>query len=522
MELFFSLSPALSGERRDEILESLRAALPQAGIACNNEGTELRVSLPATADRLAAADAVSLRLLCFGIEAREAARYAPPPAVEPIMGFPHAPVGKKPRTVRLSIFVLSLVAVALVFSVLAFSLGAALSGIFGGATLGTDGTEDYSGKIALVDQLFSEYALYDTNGDLLLDSMLKAYAAATGDRYAAYYTAEEFREITAENNGELVGIGITVVEGVDPAGIVVVGVMPSSPAEVAGVLPGDVIITVGAGETAVSVAEKGYEAASVALRGEAGTVAEFTVLREGREIPFSITRALVENISVTGRVSETDNTVGIVRITQFMISTPKHFVAAMDQLIASGCTRFVFDVRNNPGGDLNSIVAVLSYFLNEGDLIVSIVEKDGTTEKIYAEPVTYGDAYADCNVSAEEIGKYRDFAKAVLINGNTASAAELFTAVLSDYSLATVVGTTTYGKGVLQHIFDLSNWGYSGAVKLTTGYYNPPSGVNYDGKGISPHGGETPLDDAVKHKNLYLLTEAEDNQLRAAIAAAKQ
>ncbi len=522
MEILFSLSPAISSARRDEILESLRAALPQAGITCNNEGTELSVSLPATADRLAAADAVSLRLLCFGIEAREWARYAPP-SVEPIMGFPHAPVGKKPRTVRLSIFVLSLVAVALVFSVLAFSLGAALSGIFGGgAALGTNGTEDYVGKIGLIDQIFTEYALYDTNGDLLLDSMLKAYAAATGDRYAAYYTAEEFSAITAENNGELVGIGITVVESVDPAGIVVIGVMPSSPAEAAGVLAGDVIVTVGAGEAAVSVAEKGYEAASAALRGEAGTVAEFTVLREGVEIPFSITRALVENVSVTGRVSETDNTVGIVRITQFTISTPKHFVAAMDQLIASGCKRFVFDVRNNPGGDLNSIIAVLSYFLNEGDLIVSIVEKDGTTEKIYAEPVTYEDAYADCSVSAADIGKYRELAKSVLINGNTASAAELFTAVLSDYSLATVVGTTTYGKGVLQHIFDLGNWGYSGAIKLTTGYYNPPSGENYDGKGISPHGGETPLDDAVKHKNLYLLTEAEDNQLRAAIAAVKQ
>ena len=111
---------------------------------------------------------------------------------------------------------------------------------------------------------------------------------------------------------------------------------------------------------------------------------------------------------------------------------------------------------------------------------------------------------------------------AVLINGNTASAAELFTAVLRDYELATLVGTTTYGKGVLQNIFDLSPWGYTGGIKLTTGYYNPPSGENYDGKGIAPSGAETPLDDAVKNKNLYLLTEAEDNQLRAAIVAVTQ
>ena len=92
-----------------------------------------------------------------------------------------------------------------------------------------------------------------------------------------------------------------------------------------------------------------------------------------------------------------------------------------------------------------------------------------------------------------------------------------------DYlELATLVGTKTYGKGVLQNIFDLSQFGYSGGLKLTTGYYNPPSGTNYDGKGVLPSGEETPLDEAVKNKNLALLTEAEDNQLRAAIVAVTQ
>lgn len=521
MELLFSLSPAVEAARRDEILRAIASTVPEATVEMSADGKALRVLLPPTTDRFAAADAISFRTLSFGIEAREMARAAYAQAA-PITSVPYYPQ-QKPRTVRLWVFVVSLIAVALAFSVLAFSLGAAFVGAFGtGNTLGKDGTEDYAAKIGLIDAIFSEYALYDTNGDLLLDSMLRAYVEATGDKYAAYYTEEEFLAITAENNGELVGIGVTVVESVDPPGIAIIGVMSSSPAEAAGVLPGDIIVSVGTGENAVSVAEQGFEVATAALRGEKNTVAEFTVLRGTEYLAFSITRALVENTSVAGRVSTTDPSVGIIGITQFITNTPVQFEAEMDKLLAAGCTSFVFDVRNNPGGDLNSIVGVLSYFLNEGDLIVSIVSRDGTTESIYAKEIFYDGTYADCSVAKEDIGKYRNYGKAVLVNGNTASAAELFTAVLSDYSLAKVVGTTTYGKGVLQNIFDLANFGYGGAIKLTTGYYNPPSGVNYDGRGIAPHGGETPLDEAVKNKNLYLLTEAEDNQLRAAITAAKQ
>lgn len=520
MNLLFSLSPAVSSAQRGEILKAIRAAVPHAQVALNEEGTELSLILPPSADRLAASDAVALSLQRFGIYAREFTRYTSSHGFEPIVGVPYDFEKKKPRTVRLRTFIIALIAVALSCSLLAFSFGAVFFEIIaGGQTLGTDGTEDYNGKIGLVDQIFKEYALYDVNGDLLLDSMLKAYAEATGDRYAAYYTEEEFRELTAEHNGELVGIGVTVVESVEPKGIAIIGVMPNSPAEAAGVLAGDVIVSVGTGENTVSVAEKGFEAATAALRGEAGSVAEFTVMRDGTSIPFSITRAAVESVSVTGRVSEANASVGVVRITQFINTTPRHFVAVVEDLLAAGCTGFVFDVRNNPGGDLNSIVAVLSYFLNEGDLIVSVVSRDGTTEQIHANPVTYKDQYVDCSIKPEDIGKYRHLPKTILVNGNTASAAELFTAVLRDYELGTVVGTTTYGKGVLQNVFDLSRFGYTGAIKLTTGYYNPPSGVNYDKKGIEPHGGETPLDDAVKHKNLYLLAEAEDNQLRAAIAA---
>ena len=526
MKLFLSVLPTPEADRREALLEAVRSAVPDSTARFEGDGATLCIEAPEHADRFAVLDAVTLRLRSLGYTAKEeVATGRSGGSVPPITNLPHLGGEKQPRRVRLSVFVISLIAVALVFSILAFSLGSSLTmlGLFGdGATLGVDGTESYAPKISLIDTIFSEYALYDTNGDLLLDSMLKAYVAATGDKYAEYYTAEEFAEITAQGNGSLVGVGITVTESVDPKGIAIIGVVPSSPADVAGVRPGDVIVTIGTGDTAYSVADRGYEVAFSDLRGEEGSIATFTVLREEQSIAFSITRAKVSIPTVTGKVSESDPTVGIVAISQFLNNTPEQFKAEMDRLIGLGCTGFVFDVRNNPGGDLKSISAVLSYFLNENDPIVTIVHKDGTTETDSAVAVSYEGDYAPCSVSKEEIGKYRNYKKAVLINGYTASAAELFAAVLRDYQLATLVGITTYGKGVLQSVFDLSAFGYTGGLKLTTGYYNPPSGENYDGKGVAPSGAETPLDDAVKDKNLALVPESEDNQLLAAVAAIKQ
>ena len=281
-------------------------------------------------------------------------------------------------------------------------------------------------------------------------------------------------------------------------------------------LPGDRITAVGSGEAKVSVPEIGYTAAINRLRGEAGTLAEFTVVRNGAEIAFSVERAAVHTQSVEARVSEADPKIGIVRITQFDTSTPAQFKQAMNDLLGKGCARFVFDVRNNPGGDLKSINAVLSYFLNKDDVIVTTTKKDGSSTVYRIQANTYTDQYADCSISEAEIGMYRNYPMAVLTNGNTASAAELFTAVLKEYQLAKVFGTTTYGKGVIQSIIHLDQWGYKGAIKLTVGYYSPPSGVNYDGVGIAPNT-EVALSDEAAKKNLYLLTESEDDQLKAAI-----
>lgn len=524
MILRFSVSPEIIRQRNAEIVAVISGTIPGVEVNFDSNAGMLFVKLPAGLDPAPSVDAVRMALSRIGIVAT------------PVYGGQQAPAGgvppiqvrqKKTRTVPLSVFIITLVAVVLAFSILTVVIASSFSTGLPGFSLGlndsTLGTgdqegEDYAAKIALIDSIFEEYSLYDTDGELLLDEMLKAYAAATGDTYAAYYTEEEYAEMIADNNATVVGIGISAIEDSEHHDIVVIDVFPDSPAMEAGVCPGDRIVSIGTGENKVIVSEIGYNAAVNRLRGEAGTTAEFSVVRDGVEIPFSVERKAVQTRSVSGRVSETDATVGYIRITQFDTVTPVQFKEVMNDLLSKGCTKFVYDVRNNPGGDLKSISAVLSYFLNDNDTILSTVKKDGTTTIYTVKTVSYTGDYEGCSVKAEEIGMYRDYAKVVLTNGNTASAAELFTAALRDYHLADVVGTTTYGKGVLQNIYHLEPWGYKGAVKLTTGYYSPPSGVNYDGKGIAPtEGWEMELNEQVAGKSLYLLSEEEDNQLKKAI-----
>ena len=386
----------------------------------------------------------------------------------------------------------------------------------------------------LFSQFIEAYTFEDADEDAMMAAALKSYIAATGDRYAYYYTSEEYSEYIRGNAGQTEGIGINIinteatVNGNVCSVIKIINVIKESPAANFGLRVGDLIYGVGTGENLQTVSELGYDRALTALKGKAGTEAVFTVLRPNgdayEKIDCNIQRAAVTSESVYYRVHSTDSSVGIVKILQFDLTTPENFKLAMDDLISKGCKKFVFDVRYNPGGDLKSIEAVLSYFLNEGDVVIRTMYKDGTEEVAKVAVTKYEGSYASCSVSQEDIGRYRrdDFEFAVLCNGSTASAAELFTATFRDYGLGTVVGTTTYGKGSMQSIFSLWNYGYSGALKLTVAKYF--SGANggyndgYDGVGITPDVVCEQSEDAAS-KNIYEITDEEDEQLKKALEA---
>ena len=379
--------------------------------------------------------------------------------------------------------------------------------------------------------IFESYGYYADKVDqeTLLNAVMKAYAEATGDRYAEYYTEEEYAALTADNVGEQVGIGVSVmqsavtVEGVEYAVFQIIGIHRGSPAYETELQIGDCIYAFRHEGEIKTVSSMGYGNALNAFTGPAGSVAEFSALRRSGEgyqtLEFSITRAPYETSSVTYSKLASDPTVGIVQISSFDLTTPSQLKEAVKALQSDGAEHFVFDVRNNPGGDLQSIKATLTYFLQPDDLILSSVNRNGeTVRSYYANAMTLSGDYAACNVAEEEVGMFADLDMVVLCNENTASAAEVFTATLYDYGLATVVGETTFGKGIMQTFFALSsiNKEYRGYAKMTTYAYVTKRGTTYHEIGVEPHE-KVSLSDEAKSYNFYLLPQEKDDQLQAAI-----
>ena len=352
-------------------------------------------------------------------------------------------------------------------------------------------------KLEIIKSIFTLYSYYDLEDDALMNGALKGLAQGTGDRYAEYYTEEEFSAMMDDSNGDMQGIGISVIHNTDYNVIEIINVFPNSPALEAGLEPGDLITYVGIGENATPVEELGYTNAVMALQGTAGTFCEFTVNygdNYAQIKEYSIERGFVKEQTVTHRICETDKTVGIIKILEFDATTPDQFKAAIDELKANGAEKLIFDVRYNPGGNLTSICEILDFLVPEGP-IIRIRDKDGNEETVDSDESEF------------------NMPMAVLCNGSTASAAELFTSALMDYDKAVSVGNVTYGKGSMQTTIPLTD---GSGVKLTTKMYFPPFSEGYDGIGITPDI-EIDMDESTEGISIYKITDAQDTQLQRAI-----
>jgi len=444
---------------------------------------------------------------------------------------------KKVRTVPLAVAV-SLIAAFMALAVLFTfaSCGLYSIGMNGGILPpntqqggSSETTPEYISDLVKLDEIFRMYSYEGVDEEAMRAAILKAYVEATGDLYAEYMTAEEYKSYLDDNAGDFVGIGVSVVyttievNGYDYSVLQIISVFADSPALEAGVQVGDCVMYTGVGENKELVQTLGYTEAISRIRGEAGTTAEFAVFRPDKneasgykEIEFSIERKAVVAESVTYRVSETDSRVGIVSVSSFDMTTAPQFTEAVDALKSIGCEYFVFDMRNNPGGALSAIQAVLSYFLNKGDRIVSTEYSDGSKNEYFVKEVKYAEEYEGYNVSKTDIGKYKDLNMIVLTNENTASAAELFTATMRDYGLAEIVGTKTYGKGCMQSIVPLERYGLDGALRVTSAMYFSKSHTVYHDIGIVPDH-EIELSEEAAEYNFFLLPENLDDQLQKAI-----
>ncbi len=396
---------------------------------------------------------------------------------------------------------------------------------------------DKFATLDILDELFAQVSPFEMDDEAVIQAVLNGYISATGDLYAQYYTQEKFDALDAEQNGEMCGIGVQVVngqiniKGVDTQVIEITNVYENSPAAEAGLMIGDYIVAIGLGEDAVSVQKLGYLEALARMSGAEGTACEFTIYRASvgqtetdayEKLEFSVVRKKITVASVKAEVCETDETVGIIRIYEFNNTTPTQLLIAVDGLKDKGCTYFIFDLRGNPGGQLTSIVDVLTYFLNEDDVILTSKDKYDRVDTIkVGSPMENGKLNSGSGtLKAEDIGRYKNLKFAVLVNGYTASAAELFTANVRDYELGLIVGTKTYGKGSMQSTLPLAPYGYEGGLKLTTKFYFPPCGEGYDGIGIVPHEVVELSEEALQYK-FNLLPHDKDNQLQAAISLLK-
>lgn len=470
-------------------------------------------------------------------ERLEAEEYFSAPEAQPpasVTWEEELPPPKAPKKISIPAFLLSAVALVLAAVMITYTFCSAAyrkklaDAQLSGAVIGTDGSDYYGFDLF---RTFAElYSFEDLDQDAMMDAALKAYVAATGDPYAEYYTAQEYASLQATSAGSTEGIGINVINatvdinGVEWKSIRVINVMKDSPAQEYGLRVGDHIIAAGIGENAGYVQDLGYDMALSRLQGSAGTTAEFVVYRQSESelMEFSIPRRKVTTSSVYFHVHAADSSVGVIKISQFDLTTPTQFSGAMDELIERGCTKFVYDVRYNPGGDLLSIQAVLSYFLEAGDVVIRTMDSAGNVEESVVAPVRYEGNYQGCSVKKSDIGKYLQIGgeplqAVVLCNGSTASAAELFVATFRDYGLAKTVGTTTFGKGSMQTIWNLSAYGYDGALKLTTAkYFSAKDEKGYDGIGIEPDVAEELSEEAAKY-NVYEIADADDNQLARAL-----
>ncbi len=385
------------------------------------------------------------------------------------------------------------VAVAVVSAIITFQITFIAVDSAYDARLKSKEDSDIGRKLDEIMELYHELYIGDLDESEALENVVDAYVASV-DKYGAYMTPEEYAERLADNNAQVEGIGVHVIYNSEYSSIEVVNVMPGSPAEEAGILPGDLIVTV-AGK---SVAELGYYGAIDLVKGEHGTYAELTVRRGenyGESLDFSVMRDTVTEQTVLHRVTEADKNIGYIRIMSFDAGTVGQFKEAVEDLQSQGCGKLVLDVRNNPGGLLNSVTEILDYILPEGP-IVRLIDKNGNVETIE---------------SGED---HLDMEMVVVCNENTASAGELFTSAIKDYKLAKVVGVVTYGKGTVQQIRQLPD---GDALSISYKMYSPPYSDNYEGVGIAPDI-VVEMDESVANVNLYKVAEADDTQLMRAIA----
>lgn len=345
-------------------------------------------------------------------------------------------------------------------------------------------------KLSTIYRLINTEFLYtdEMSEEILNEAAIKGYVEGLGDPYSVYYDAEETKSLMESTSGEFGGIGVGLTQNIDTMIISFTNVYEDSPGERAGFKEGDILYKVNGEE----VTGQDLDQVVSKIRGEKGTEVEITVLRGEQMEEYSgiAIRDMIEATTVSSELLE--DSIGYIAVSGFEKVTYHQFEAAIEELKTQGMSGLIVDLRNNPGGNLSTVCEMTDLILPKG-IIVYTEDKNGKKQM---------------EMSDEE--HQLDLPLVVLVNGNSASASEIFAGAVQDYGAGKIVGTTTYGKGIVQQIYSLSD---GTALKITTSEYFTPNGRNIHGKGIVP-------DVVVEYEYDEANPEA-DNQLQAAIEILK-
>ena len=312
--------------------------------------------------------------------------------------------------------------------------------------------EDIFSKIKFLMGIIDEKSIYEPKDEDVIDGIYKGIFASLEDKYAEYYTKEEYEKFLEVSNGEYVGIGAYVATN-EKGLTYIVAPISDSPAEKVGLKSGDIIYKID-GDV---VTDKSTDEIVTMLKGKENTDVKLEVFRESENdyVSFKITRKKIESITVAHKVLE-DN-IGYIQVSSFDDVTVKQFEKAITKLKEKKVKGIIIDLRNNPGGNLDVVVEMVDMFLPKGKMIVYTEDKNGNKTSEY---VSQNNSIINLPIN-------------ILINENSASASEIFAANIKDHKIGKLIGTTTYGKGIVQTVMKMTD---GSAIKFTISKYFTPNG----------------------------------------------
>lgn len=332
----------------------------------------------------------------------------------------------------------------------------------------------------------------EINDEELIEGAVKGYVDALGDPYTTYYTKKEMKTIMEETNGNFVGIGVYMTKDLEKNAILIIKPIENSPAEKAGILPGDLITKV----DDVEYTGDKLEEASNKIRGEEGTKVKLEIYRNGETKTFELTRTKVVVSHVTTKVLNND--IGYIAISDFEGECASEFETKYKQLEKQGIKKLTIDIRNNGGGIVDEALKIANMLVDKDSTLLI------TKDKSDKEEITKATEKPIINMPT-----------VVLVNGYSASASEILAGALKDNGKATLVGTKTYGKGIIQELHQLSD---GSGLKITVSEYYTPNHNAIHKIGITP---DVEIDLSEDVKQQTTIQEKDDNQLQKAIEILK-